>query len=118
MLQVLLHCGIGEICVVVTRWFGGVKLGTGGLVRAYQDSVRENLSTLALAEQVPLAHLDLTLEYAHLDGLRRLLPTFEARITDEDYQATAGLGEPAGGAPGGFPQSRGRNEQRRGRLPG
>ena len=92
MLQVLLHCGIGEICVVVTRWFGGVKLGTGGLVRAYQDSVRENLSTLALAEQVPLAHLDLTLEYAHLDGLRRLLPTFEARITDEDYQATAGLG--------------------------
>ena len=61
-------------------------------MRAYQDSVRENLSTLALAEQVPLAHLDLTLEYAHLDGLRRLLPTFEARITDEDYQATAGLG--------------------------
>ena len=44
MLQVLLHCGIGEICVVVTRWFGGVKLGTGGLVRAYQDSVRENLA--------------------------------------------------------------------------
>lgn len=68
---------------------------------------------------MPLAHLDLTLEYAHLDGLRRLLPTFEARITDEDYQATAGLGVSLpGGAPGGFPQSRGRNEQRRGRLPG
>ena len=92
MLEVLTGSGIRNIAVVVTRYFGGTLLGTGGLVRAYQDSVRENLSTLALAEQVPLAHLDLTLEYAHLDGLRRLLPTFEARITDEDYQATAGLG--------------------------
>ena len=53
MLQVLLHCGVGEITMVVTRWFGGVKLGTGGLVRAYQDSVRENLATLPLAEKVP-----------------------------------------------------------------
>ena len=91
-LEVLQHSGLTDLIVVVTRYFGGVLLGTGGLVRAYQDSVRENLSTLALAEQVPLAHLDLTLEYAHLNGLRRLLPTFEARITDEDYQATAGLG--------------------------
>ena len=91
MLQVLLHSGIGEICMVVTRWFGGIKLGTGGLVRAYQDSARENLATLALAEQVPLAHLALTLEYMHLDGLRRLLPAHEARLTAEDYQAVAHL---------------------------
>ena len=91
MLQVLLHCGIGEICVVVTRWFGGVKLGTGGLVRAYQDSVRENLTGLALAEQVPLSRLECTVSYAHLDALRRLLPAFEAKIADEDYQAEARL---------------------------
>ncbi len=91
MLQVLLHCGIGEICVVVTRWFGGIKLGTGGLVRAYQDSVRENLASLAVAEKVPLAHLALSLEYTHLDGLRRLLPAHEARLTAEDYQAAAHL---------------------------
>lgn len=91
MLQVLLHCGVGEICVVVSRWFGGVKLGTGGLVRAYQDSVRENLATLPLAEQVPLARLSVTVLYAHLDGLRRLLPAFEGRVTDEDYQAVAHL---------------------------
>lgn len=92
MLQVLLHCGVGEICMVVSRWFGGVKLGTGGLVRAYQDSVRENLATLPLAEQVPLARLSVTVLYAHLDGLRRLLPAFEGRVTDEDYQSVAHLG--------------------------
>ncbi len=91
MLQVLLHCGIGEICVVVTRWFGGVKLGTGGLVRAYQDSVRENLAGLTLAEQVPLSRLECTMSYAHLDALRRLLPAFEARVEGEDYQAEVRL---------------------------
>lgn len=36
MLTVLLHCGVGEIAAVVTRYFGGILLGTGGLVRAYQ----------------------------------------------------------------------------------
>ena len=91
MLQVLLHCGIGEICVVVTRWFGGVKLGTGGMVRAYQNSVRENLAGLALTEQVPLSRMECTVGYAHLDALRRLLPAFEAKITSEDYQTGARL---------------------------
>ena len=89
MLQVLLHCGVGEITMVVTRWFGGVKLGTGGLVRAYQDSVRENLATLPLAEKVPTVELDVQLDYAHLDRLHRLLPTFEARVGAEAYDQAA-----------------------------
>ena len=89
MLQVMLHSGVGELCVVVSRWFGGVKLGTGGLVRAYQDSVRENLSSLPLVERVPKARLALTVEYAHVDALRRLLPTFEAQTATEDYAAQA-----------------------------
>ena len=91
MLQVLLHCGIGEICMVVTRYFGGVKLGTGGLVRAYQDSVRENLLTLPQAERVPSLLLDVTLAYAHVDRVRRLLPEFEAVVLAEEYGAEANL---------------------------
>ena len=89
MLQVLLHCGVGEITMVVTRWFGGVKLGTGGLVRAYQDSVRENLAALPLAEKVPTVELDVQLDYAHLDRLHRLLPAFEARVSAEAYDQAA-----------------------------
>ncbi len=91
MLQIVLHSGIGELCVVVSRWFGGVKLGTGGLVRAYQDSVRENLADIPLRQRVPETSLKLTVAYAHLDALRRMLPTFEARLTEEDYQAEARL---------------------------
>lgn len=91
MLQVLLHSDVGELCMVVSRWFGGVKLGTGGLVRAYQDSVRENLATLPLRQRVPEQRLRLTLAYAHLDALRRLMPTYEARMEAEDYQAEAHL---------------------------
>lgn len=91
MLQMVLHSDVGEICVVVSRWFGGVKLGTGGLVRAYQDSVRENLATLPLRRRVQETRLRLVLAYAHLDGLRRLLPAYEARIDTEDYQAEAHL---------------------------
>ena len=89
MLQIVLHGGVGELCVVVSRWFGGVKLGTGGLVRAYQDSVRECLASLPVRQRVPECSLQLTLGYAHLDALRRMLPTFEARIESEEYQADA-----------------------------
>ena len=89
MLQIVLHGGVGELCVVVSRWFGGVKLGTGGLVRAYQDSVRECLASLPVRQRVPECSLQLTLGYAHVDALRRMLPTFEARIESEEYQADA-----------------------------
>ncbi len=85
MLQIVLHSGIGELCVVVSRWFGGVKLGTGGLVRAYQDSVRENLADLPVRQRVPETSLLLTVAYAHLDALRRMLPTYEARLESEDH---------------------------------
>lgn len=91
MLQLLLHSGIGELCVVVTRWFGGVKLGTGGLVRAYQDAVRENLAGLACVERVPQVTAELSLDYAHLDALRRQLPALEGMVENEDYAARARL---------------------------
>ena len=91
MLHVLLHCGIGEICMVVTRYFGGVKLGTGGLVRAYQDAVRENLQTLPQAEQVPSLVATVSLAYAHLDRVRRLLPAYEAATLAEDFGTDARL---------------------------
>ncbi|SDG02090.1 YigZ family protein [Desulfovibrio legallii] len=91
MLQVVLYSAVGEVCLVVSRWFGGVKLGTGGLVRAYQDSVRRNLETLPLRERVPQVRLAVTLDYACLDAVRHLLPAYEAVPVAEAYAAQASL---------------------------
>jgi len=52
-LAVLQGAGLGDVVVVVTRYFGGTRLGTGGLVRAYSDAVREVLDILPRAERVP-----------------------------------------------------------------
>src|SRR5829696_5035390 len=49
MLTVLLHSGVGDVAAVVTRWFGGVKLGTGGLVRAYGGALQQALEMLPRA---------------------------------------------------------------------
>ncbi len=52
MLTVLMHSGVGEIAAVVTRYYGGTKLGTGGLVRAYSAAVQEALARLERRERV------------------------------------------------------------------
>lgn len=85
MLNVLLHSGVGDICAVVTRWFGGIKLGTGGLARAYQDAVLQNLASLPLCEKIDLARICLELPYARAESLRRMLPGLGARIENEEY---------------------------------
>ena len=87
MLTVLLHSGVGEICAVVTRYFGGVLLGKGGLVRAYSGGVQLALATLPTAERVPRRTLILVADYSAVTPLRRLLPKHEAEILAEEYGA-------------------------------
>ena len=89
MLTVLLHSGVGEICAVVTRYFGGVKLGTGGLVRAYQGMVQLGLDSLpTILFQVP-ARLEVVLDYSRITLFQRLLPEFAALVEHEDFAADA-----------------------------
>lgn len=85
MLTVLLHGGVGEIVVVVTRYFGGIKLGAGGLVRAYQGSVQAGLESLPTAVFTPTRRLEVLVDYTCLAPLRRLLPTFGAKIESENF---------------------------------
>jgi uncharacterized YigZ family protein len=89
MLTVLLHSGVGELACVATRYFGGVKLGTAGLMRAYQDSARAALSALPLRLRVETASLLVTVNYQYIDALRRILPACEARISRETFAETA-----------------------------
>lgn len=86
MLSILQHRKIGEIVAVVTRYFGGIKLGTGGLVRAYSSSVQMALQKLPLAEFVALASAQITLPYPHEDRLRRLLEKMQVTIKEVIYK--------------------------------
>ncbi len=89
MLQTLLHSHVGEIVAVVTRYFGGVKLGTGGLVRAYAHMVKHSLKSLPLAERIEKTRFKIIIEYACIDPFKQLLPEHEAVIVAETYAADA-----------------------------
>lgn len=86
MLTVLLHGGVGEIVAVVTRYYGGVKLGTGGLARAYGGAVQLALASLPHAQRVALTRMVLTMAYAHVTPVQLLLPAFEAALVSQEYQ--------------------------------
>jgi len=91
MLAVIQGSGLGDIAVVVTRYFGGTKLGTGGLVRAYGDAVKAVLSVLPLAEKVPTHTVMLALPYSHLERVRLLLAAHNGRLLDETFAADVTL---------------------------
>ena len=87
MLSVLVHSGIGEIAAVVTRYYGGTKLGTGGLVRAYSGSVKNALAGLTLKEKRDLISLTATFNYSRVTVVRKMIESFDSEITDESYGA-------------------------------
>jgi uncharacterized YigZ family protein len=87
MLTVLLHAGVGEIAAVVTRYYGGVKLGTGGLVKAYGGAVQHALETLPRAERVDWVELPITVGYAAIAVVQQLLPDFGAEVVTQAYDA-------------------------------
>lgn len=72
MLAVLQGSGMVGICASVVRYYGGIQLGTGGLVRAYSDAVRQALLS-AQREFIPIRHqADLCLSYAAFETMQRL----------------------------------------------
>ena len=85
MLTVLLHSGVGEVAAVVTRYYGGVKLGTGGLVKAYGGAVQHALQTLPRAERVDYARVTVAMGYPSIAAVQQLLPSFEAEVVSQDY---------------------------------
>ncbi len=89
MLNTLLHGDIGEIAVVVTRYFGGTKLGTGGLVRAYSSMVNLVLDTLPTKEMVETITIIATIPYQAVTLFKRMLPEFEAEVTEEEFGVEA-----------------------------
>lgn len=86
-LAVLQGSGLGDVVVVVTRYFGGTKLGTGGLVRAYSDAVRGVVTAVRRAERVPTHTVMVELPYPLLERARRLVSDQRGQLMDEDFTA-------------------------------
>lgn len=91
MLTVLLHADVGDIAAVVTRYYGGTKLGTGGLARAYGGAVKHALDAMPRAERVEYATLLVSLPYPSISAVRRLLAAHEATLEGESYGQRAEL---------------------------
>ena len=91
MLQVLLGSGVGDIGAVVTRYFGGAKLGAGGPVRAYSGGVKAGPLPLPPAGKDERVLLHVTLPYRLYQPLERLLPAFEAEVIESEFAAEVTL---------------------------
>lgn len=88
MLAQLMGSGIGEITAVVVRYSGGIKLGTGGLVKAYGGGVQAALIQLPTVLKVPLTEYTLQCDYAQLAGIEALLKQCNGELVQSDFQAS------------------------------
>lgn len=79
--------GLDGVAVVVTRWYGGIKLGAGGLVRAYGGTAAECLRTAERREVVEMTDVDVECPFADLAAVHAALPAFDAEKLSEDFAA-------------------------------
>jgi len=86
-LAVLQGSGLGDAAVVISRYFGGTKLGTGGLVRAYGDAVREVIAATPRAEKVPTYMVMLATPYNLFEQVRLLVAAHNGNVLDEEFAA-------------------------------
>ena len=91
MLAQLMGSGVGEITAVVVRYYGGILLGTGGLVKAYGGGVQQALNLLATRIKTPLTEYTLLCEYGQLAGIESLVGQYAGQIVASDYQASVQL---------------------------
>lgn len=98
MLDVLLGEGIRNICVVVTRYFGGTLLGTGGLVRAYSGAVQEGLKHSTVMEKLLGSRIQITTDYNGIGKIQYVAAQMGLTTLDTEYtdQVIVTLMVPAG----------------------
>lgn len=91
MLDVLRREDVTNVCCVVTRYFGGVLLGTGGLVRAYTKSVQLALAAAGICQMDSYAVLLITCPYSLLGMVQNILPQYDGLTEDIEYAADVTL---------------------------
>ena len=85
ILAVLQGSDLGDVVAVVTRYYGGINLGTGGLVRAYSLAVKEALLILPLAKKITTLVISLKMDYHWFEQVKLLLEKFEGMIMESQF---------------------------------
>lgn len=88
ILEVIKGSGIRNICIVVTRYFGGTLLGTGGLVRAYTEAARAGIAASQIHTVRSLTEAKMEFGYTELGRLNYLIEQTDAVITGTEYTDT------------------------------
>lgn len=91
MLRTLQEMGLHDVVAVTTRYFGGIKLGAGGLIRAYAGSVTAAVKAAGISQRRIMRKLTLDVPYASLDRVTHWLTEHDLTITSSDYQASVTL---------------------------
>lgn len=85
ILDVIQKSGLTDVCIVVTRYFGGILLGKGGLTRAYSSSAAKAVAEAQLKIMCDARDVNLTMDYTFYDRVLRLLPEFEIKTLAQDF---------------------------------
>ena len=87
MLAVVQGCGLGDVVVVATRYFGGTKLGTGGLVKAYTETAQAAIAAVERVDKVEMVGVVVTLAYDAYEVCKRQIEALGAMVEAEDFGA-------------------------------
>src|SRR5262245_5762511 len=85
VLAVLRGSGLGDVVLVVTRYFGGTLLGTGGLVHAYGDAAKAVIAILPREKKVEQRELTISIPYGAFEQARRLIAAHAGTVVDESF---------------------------------
>lgn len=85
VLAVLRGADIGDVVIVVTRYFGGTKLGTGGLVRAYGGAAKDAVAALPTELKIEKCAIGITVAYTYFERLKIVLDKHHAEIDEEEF---------------------------------
>lgn len=91
MLQILQHSGLSEVVAVVSRYYGGTLLGSGGLQRAYGQALKAALAQLPTKPAQTLIGVELAFDFALEAGVRHLLHQHSALVQQQEYAALVSL---------------------------